>query len=77
MVTSMQTGKFMEVNQALSGGVLRQRWLRWLWFGWRPRGSAGYQYVGHAGLRLSGTFLDRGPGHAIRLRAHAPVRSSR
>lgn len=67
----------MEANRALSDGAVRPGWLRWLWFGWRPRGSAGYQFVGHAGLRLGGAFLDRGPGHAIRLRDHAPIRSSR
>ncbi|MEI7435933.1 MAG: hypothetical protein WCL16_03885 [bacterium] len=73
----MSTVKFIEADRALSGGFLRPGWLRWLWFGWRPRGSAGYQFVGHTGLRLGGVFLDRGPGHAIRLRDHAPIRTSR
>ena len=72
----MSSLRFMGVNQALTGTRSGAGRFRWLWFGWGLGGSS-YRFVGRAGLRLGSTFLERGPGHAIRMRDHAPTRTVR
>ena len=69
-------GKFMGVNRTLAGSLSGVGRLRWPWWG-RRFGRSPYHFIGLGGLRLGGTFLERGPGHAIRMRDPSSTRSGR